>query len=71
MPTKLGWMIFFLTPKVNTYTRGVVLLETLWKLVEEIIDNHMRASISFHGVPHGFHTGRGMGTAILELKLAQ
>ena len=39
-------------------------------MVEAIIDTHLRASISFHDVFHGFHTGRGMGTVILELKLA-
>ena len=40
-------------------------------MVEAIIDTHLRASISFHDVFRGFHTGRGMGTVILELKLAQ
>ena len=31
----------------------------------------MRASISFHNILQGFRVGRGMGTAILDLKLSQ
>ena len=34
-------------------------------------DKHLRESNIFHNVLHGFCVGRGMGTAILEFKLAQ
>ena len=71
MPTDLGWTIFFLIPKDNTYTWGIGLLDTLWNVVEEIIDTRLRASISPYDDLHGFRVGRLMKTAILELKLAQ
>ena len=37
----------------------------------EITNTRLRASVRLHEVLHGFHAGRWMGTAILELKLAQ
>ena len=51
-------MILFLIPKGGMDTRGIGLLEFLWKVVEEIIDTHMRASVRLHDVMHGFRTGR-------------
>ena len=39
--------------------------------MEAIIDTQLRASVHPHGVLHGFCTGRGTGTAILELKMVQ
>ena len=71
IPTDLGWMILFLIPKGNTDIRVISLLETLWRVVEAIIDTCLRASISFHNVLHGFRALRGIGTAILELKISQ
>ena len=65
-----GWMILFLISKENMDTRGIGLLESLWKVVEELIDTRPRASFRLHNVLHWFHAGRRMGTAILELNLA-
>ena len=33
IPQDLGWTILILIPKVTTNTRGIFLLETLWKVV--------------------------------------
>ena len=55
----------------TTNTRGIGLLETLWKEVEALINNHLRASLQMHDVFHGFRAGRGTGMAIIELKLTQ
>ena len=66
----MSWIIIVLVPNVNTDTWGVGFLETLWKMVEAIIDNRLKSCINFHDVLHGFCAGRGMGAAILELKLA-
>ena len=44
---ELVWKILLLIPEGNTETQGIGLLVTLWKLVEAIIDTHLRASISF------------------------
>ena len=59
-----------LIPKGITNTRGIGLLETLWKVVEALIDTRLRASLQFHYVLHGFRAGIGMGTAIIKLKLS-
>ena len=50
---------------------GVGLLNTLWKLVEDIIDTCIQACIIFYEVFHGLRAGRGTWKAILEIKLAQ
>ena len=68
---ELGWTILVLIPKLNTDTRGIGLLETLWKVVEAIINTRLRSSIQFHNVLHRFRAGRGKGTATMELKITQ
>ena len=68
---ELVWTVLFLIPEETTNTRGIGLLETLGKVVEALIDTRLCASLQLHDVFHGFSSGRGMGTAIMELKLAQ
>ena len=41
IPEDLGWKILILVAKLNTDTRGIVFLETLWKVVEAIINTHL------------------------------
>ena len=60
-----------LTPKGNADTRGIGLLEVIWKVAETVIDTRIKAVVQFHDVLHGFHAWRGMGTTIIELKLSQ
>ena len=58
IPTDLGWMITVLTPKRITNTWGISLLETLWKVVEAIINTRLNVCITFHDVLHGLLKGR-------------
>ena len=58
-----------LIPKGITNTRGIGLLETLWKVVEALIDTRLRVSLQFHYVLHGFRAGIGMRKDIMEPKL--
>ena len=53
IPRDLGWKILVLIPKGSTDTWGVVLLGLLWKVVEEIIETHMRASVCLQDILHG------------------
>ena len=69
IPRKLGWTILVLIPKVNIDTRCIGMLELLWKVVEEIIGNRLRASVCPYNVLHGFCAGRGTWTAVLELNM--
>ena len=39
--------------------------------MEAIIETRLRESVCLHDVLHGLRTGRGIGTAILELKTTQ
>ena len=60
-----------LIPKENTDIQDIGLLEIKWKVVESVIDTRIKTVLKFHDVLHGIYTGRGSGTPILELKLAQ
>ena len=44
-PQYLGWTVLVLIHKGITYSWGIVLLETLWKVVEALIDTHRRVSL--------------------------
>ena len=44
-------------------------MEVMWKVVAEILNRRITASITFHDFLHGFWAGRGTGTATLEAKL--
>ena len=60
-----------LIPKGTTDTQGIGLLETLWKVVEALIDTHLRSSLQMHDVLHRFRFGKGTGAAIMELSLTK
>ena len=71
IPQELEWTVLVLIPKVTTDTRVIGLLETLCKVVEALIDTRLCASLQLHDVLHELLDGRGTGTAIIELNLAQ
>ena len=71
IPHDLGWKILVLVTKGTTDTRGIGLLEALWKVVEALIGTRFRAILQMHEVLYGFRAGRGTRTAIMELKLDQ
>ena len=58
-----------LIPKEKNYYRGIGFVEVMWKVVVEILNTWLTASITFHDFLHGFQGGRGTGTATLEAKL--
>ena len=43
----------------------------MWKVVAEILNRQLTASITFHDILHGFRMGCGTGTTTLEDKLLQ
>ena len=47
------------------------MLDTLWKMVEALINTCLCASLHIHDALHRFRSGRGTGTSITELKIAQ
>ena len=51
---ELIWNILVLLPKVNEYTRGIGLLEFLWKSVKSISDTWVNMTVKFHDVLHSF-----------------
>ena len=60
-----------LIPKGGGGSRGIGLLETIWKLISSIIDRRIKEGITFHDALHGFCPRRGTGTGIIEAKLIQ
>ena len=48
-------------PKGNADTRGMGLLEVVWKVVELVNYNRIKTVVQFHDVLHGFRAGRGGG----------
>ena len=65
IPQELRWTILVLIPKGTKYTRGIGPLDTIWKVIEALIDTLLCASLQFHNALHGFRYGRGTGTAIM------
>jgi hypothetical protein len=69
IPQEMTWSILVLIPKTSGGTRGIGLLETMWKVCSSIINRRLQDSIPFHEALHGFRPGRGTGTASLDAKL--
>ena len=65
------WQAVVLIPKGEKDYCGIGLVEVMWKLVAEILNFRLTASITFHDFLHRFWAGRGTGTATLEAKLIQ
>ena len=51
--------------------RGIGVVELMWKVVAEILNLRLTASITFHNFLHGFWAGSGTGTTTVEAKLLQ
>ena len=71
IPQELEWTIVVLLPKGNTNTQELGLIDTLWKVVEALIDSRLCPSLQLHDVLHGLMDGRGKWTAKMELKLTK
>jgi hypothetical protein len=69
IPEEMTWSILVLIPKTSGGTRGIGLLEIMWKVISSIINNRLQESIPFHDSLHGFRRSRGTGTASLNAKL--
>jgi hypothetical protein len=54
LPTEVNWLYLTLIPKPQGGLRGIGLLETLWKLVEAIIDTRIKKTVKLHDALHGF-----------------
>jgi hypothetical protein len=69
IPTEMTWSILVLIPKASGGTRGIGLLEVMWKVCSAIINKRLQQSITFHEALHGFCKEHGTGTATLDAKL--
>ncbi len=66
IPQQLLWIIVVLLPKGGGEYRGIGLLESIWKVLEVVMDRRLNV-IKLHNCLHGF---RSSGTAAIEAKLA-
>jgi Reverse transcriptase (RNA-dependent DNA polymerase) len=70
IPVAFAHGILVLIPKSEPgKLRGIALLEVIYKLCLTIIHLRLQDGIEFHPGIHGFRSGCGTGTAILEAKL--
>ena len=60
-----------LITKGKKYYRVIGLVEVMWKLVEEILNRRLTASINFHYFLHIFWLGCSTGTATIKANLLQ
>ena len=65
------WQAVVLIPKWKKDYCGIGLVDVMWKVVAEILNRLLTASITFHNFLHGVWAGRGTGTTTLEAKLLQ
>ena len=54
IPQELGWTFLVLIPRGTTDTWGIGFLETLWKVVEALIDTRLQVSLQMHDTLHSF-----------------
>ena len=66
-----AWQTVVLTHKGKGDYHGIELVEVTWKLVAEILNRRLTASITYHKFLHGFWAGHGTGTATIKDKLLQ
>ena len=57
------WQAVVLITKGKKDYRGFGLVEVMWKVVAEILNRRITASITYHDFLHGFRAGCGTGTA--------
>ena len=65
------WQAVVLIPKGKHEYLKIGLVEVMWKVVADILNCRITASITYHDFLHGFRAGHGTGTATLEAKLLQ
>ena len=65
------WRAVVLIPKRKGDYHGIALVEMVWKIVAEILNFRLTASINYHYFLHGFQEVCGTGTATLEAKMIQ
>ena len=65
------WQVVVPLPNEKKNYIGIGLVEVIWKLLAEILNFLLTASIAFQNFPHGFRAGRGTSTATLKAKLLQ
>ena len=70
IPTRMLLTIVALIPKGTSedFCR-IRLLEVVWKIVDRVIGVRLKC-VPLHNALHGFRTGRGCSTGIMEVKLA-
>ena len=66
------WQTIVLTPKGDSgCSRGIGLVEVLWKVVTSLLNQYFTASITFHDMLHRFQAVHGTETAVVKAKLPQ
>ena len=71
IPQQLHRVIVVLVPKGNSCNfRGIRFMQPVWKIVEGVMERRLQ-KLECHESLHGGLKGKGMGTAIMDMKMAQ
>jgi len=71
LPQELYYYAQIMIPKPDGGSRGIGLLEIVSKVIECLIDSHIKAKVKFHDCLPGFRAAPGTDTAQMESKLFQ
>ena len=68
---EITWQAVVLITKGKGDYRGIGLVEVIWKVGAEILNQRLTSSITYHDFLHGFRAGCGTGTPTIKAKLLQ
>ena len=60
------WQIVVLIPKGKGDYHGIGLVDVMWKVVADILNQRLTASITYHDFLHRLWAGHGTGNASLK-----
>ena len=68
---EITWQSVVLITKGKGDYRGIGLVEVIWKVLAEILNQRLTSSITYHDFLHRFRAGCGTGTPTIKAKLLQ
>ena len=71
IPMYCTWQTVVIITKGNGGSRGIDIVELLWKALSGVINCWIGLAVKFHDIMHGFRADGGAGTASLKAKVLQ
>ena len=68
---EFSWKTVVIIPKANGESRGIRIVEIIWKAVMVVANYRIGAAVDFNDTLHSLRSVRGTWTAPLKVKLTQ